>query len=119
MRERFGCGCTHTVESGEITGWVERCPRHEGDCDRLGFSEAHYAALTGFSGRAVRALAHLREAWCGADARNMIHVEAAIRALRQCHSLADPPGPGLVRLVLSAGLDDGQAERILRTTMPR
>ncbi len=37
------------------------------DCHDLGLLSHQYAALTGFSGRAIRALAHLREAWCVAD----------------------------------------------------
>lgn len=83
--------------------------RHH-DCDALGLTDRQRAQLTGFSARAVKALAHLREAWCGADPMNEPHVVQAIRALLGCHSLADIPA--LCDRVLTYGLDDGLAERL-------
>lgn len=84
--------------------------RHH-DCDALGLSNGQRAALTGFSSRAVRALAHLREAWCGADPRNRACVEQTIRALLACHSLQDIPM--VCARVLAFGLDDALASRLL------
>lgn len=83
--------------------------RHH-DCDALGLNNGQRAALTGFSSRGVKALAHLREAWCGADPMNEQYVVQAIRALLACHSLADIPA--ICDRVLTYGLDDGLAERI-------
>jgi hypothetical protein len=85
------------------------------DCDReyLGLTDDQLAALTGFTGRAVRALAHLREAWCIADANNMDAVEASIRALLQGHSMERIRG--ICADVLRAGLgEDEQAPQLLR-----
>jgi hypothetical protein len=87
------------------------------DChrDNLGLHESQLAALTGFTGRAVRALAHLREAWVGADDDNADAVEASIRALVQGHSLADnETHRRICRDVLRATLADGQAAELLR-----
>lgn len=84
--------------------------RHHHDCDALGLTDRQRAALTGFSARAVKALAHLREAWCGADPMNEPYMVQAIRALLGCHSLADIPD--LCDRVLTYGLDDGLAERL-------
>jgi len=81
------------------------------DCERLGLTDDQRAALTGFTWRAVRALAHLREAWCGADSSNRVGVETAIRALLATHSLRDIPG-ACVR-VLTYRLDDGIATQLL------
>jgi hypothetical protein len=84
------------------------------DCDRdsLGLAERQLAALTGFTSRAVRALAHLREAWAVGDDDNRDAVEAGIRALVQGHSLADIPD--ICRAVLTVGLDAGPAAQFLR-----
>ncbi len=90
-------------------------PRHR-DCDALGLDDRQRAALTGFSSRAVRALAHLREAWCGADPGNRPHVEEAIRALLATHSLAEIPG--ITHRVLLFGLDDGLAARLRQACPP-
>jgi hypothetical protein len=83
------------------------------DCHHtnLGLTRDQQAALTGFTSRAVKALAHLREAWCIADPANMVAVEAAIRALLHGHSLHD--GRGLCLAVLRHGLDRQQAAQLL------
>lgn len=73
------------------------------DCDRLGLTDDQEAGLTGFTSRMVGALAHLREAWCVADASNRVAVEHAIRGLLSGHSAAD--NPAVVRAVLGCGLD--------------
>jgi hypothetical protein len=85
--------------------------KHVPDCKQLGLSDSQRAALTGFTGRAVRALAHLREAWCGADPHNRRAVEASIRALLDGHSLQEIRE--ICVCVLSAGLDDGQRATLL------
>jgi hypothetical protein len=72
-------------------------PNHEG------VSSSELAVLTGFSRRAVCALAHLREAWCIADPGNAAAIEVSIRALLDAHSLRDIR-PICIR-VLGAGLD--------------
>lgn len=75
------------------------------DCDHeLGLSREERACLSGFTYRAVGALAHLREAWCNADENNRRAVEAAIRALLDGHSCQTIRG--LCKKVLGAGLDD-------------
>jgi hypothetical protein len=81
------------------------------DCDDLGLLSHQYAVLTGFSGRAIRALAHLREAWCVADPQNAAQVAAAIRVLLLSHSLAEIRS--LCARVLTHGLDDGRAAEML------
>ena len=81
------------------------------DCDALGLTDAQRAALTGFSGWAIRALAHLREAWCVADPENRVGVEAAIRALVRTHSLQEIPRS--CAAVLAYRLDDGLAAALL------
>jgi hypothetical protein len=78
-----------------------------GDCDRLGLTPDERAALTGFSSRAVAALAHLREAWCIADETNRPGVEAAITSLLCTRSLRERPG--ICAAVLGEGLDNPRA----------
>ena len=60
----------------------------------------------------MRALAHLREAWCGADPRNQRAVEASIGALLAGHSLRDIPVS--CRAVLTYRLEPDLARRLLR-----
>jgi hypothetical protein len=81
------------------------------DCEQLGLTDDQRGVLTGFTGRAVRALAHLREAWCGADPDNRRAVEACIRALLDGHSMQEIRST-CVR-VLGAGLDEGQHATLL------
>jgi hypothetical protein len=81
------------------------------DCKNLGLTTAQRGALTGFSRRAVQALAHLREAWCSADPDNQRAVEASIRALLDGHSLQEIPST--CARVLGAGLDEGQHATLL------
>ena len=83
----------------------------EPDCEQLGLTESQRGILTGFTGRTVRALAHLREAWCGADQYNRRAVEASIRALLEGHSLQEIPS--ICVTVLGVGLDDGQRATLL------
>ena len=56
-------------------------PRPKPDCQRLGLSDAQLASLTGFTSRAAKAVAHLREAWLSADAENARAIASALRAL--------------------------------------
>jgi hypothetical protein len=85
------------------------------DChhSQLGLTPGQRAALTGFTHRAVAALAHLREAWCNADPNNRAAVEASIRALLDGHSMRD------MRVgcadVLRAGLGHETALQLLRS----
>ena len=83
----------------------------ERECDVLGLTDHERATLTGFTWRTVRALAHLREAWCGADPDNRRAVEASIRALLEGHSMRDMPA--ICAHVLGAGLDEGQHATLL------
>jgi hypothetical protein len=81
------------------------------DCDALGLTDDQRAALGGFTWRTVRALAHLREAWCGADPDNRLGVERAIRALLATHSLEEIPRT--CDAVLRHGLDAGLGAQLL------
>lgn len=75
------------------------------DCDHeLGLDTLDRARLGGFSLRAMQALAHLREAWCQADAQNRVVVEAAIQTLLASHTLRTHYA--LCFKVLASGLDD-------------
>lgn len=85
--------------------------RRRPDCKNLGLDTEQLAGLSGFTGRAVAALAHLREAWCGADPGNRAAVEASIRALLLSHSLREIPRTSA--MVLCAGLDGDMADRLL------
>jgi hypothetical protein len=79
----------------------DACARRP-DCERLGLAPGD--DLSGFTSRLVRALAHLREAWCGADPRNAAAIEAAIRALFEgSHSVQD--SRAMMERVLVHGLD--------------
>ncbi len=89
---------------------------YEPDCDQLGLTDNQRGALTGFTGRAVRALAHLREAWCGADPNNRRAVEASIRALLDGHSMQDIRS--ICVRVLGVGLDEGQHKTLLAACLP-
>lgn len=59
---------------------ADREPR-DCDVDRLGLEEAERAALSGFTRRIAHAFAHLREAWCVADADNAAALLAGLRAM--------------------------------------
>jgi hypothetical protein len=85
------------------------------DChhSNLGLTRSQRAALTGFTHRAVAALAHLREAWCSADPDNRAAVEASIRALLDGHSMHDIRD-GCAD-VLRAGLGQETALELLRS----
>lgn len=83
------------------------------DCDEenLGLSEDQLGELSGFTGRAFAALAHLREAWLVADENNAQAIEVALQALLHGHSFAD--NHDLVRAVLTHGMGtDVRAEML-------
>lgn len=69
-------GCTH----------VPNCIHA---CARLGLESDDLAALTGYTSKALRALAHLREAWAGGDDNNAGSVVKAICELLHGHSFRD------------------------------
>lgn len=85
--------------------------RRPADCRNLGLTDAQLAGLTGFTGRAVPALAHLREAWVIADAGNRAAVEVSIRVLLLGHSMREIPH--MSAAVLRAGLDPDLAGLLL------
>lgn len=66
--------------------------------------------LTGFTGPAVAALAHLRDAWIAADPTNRPGIALAIAALLTTRSLAERPT--LYLPYLEHGLDDDQRARL-------
>lgn len=66
--------------------------------------------LTGFTGPAVAALAHLRDAWIAADPTNRPGIALAIAALLTTRSLAERPL--VYRPYLEHGLDDDQRARL-------
>jgi hypothetical protein len=84
------------------------------DCaaDKLGLTDTQQAALTGFSTRGVKALAHLREAWRIADRTNCEVVEASIRALLQSPIMQEQRD--ICATVLRAGLHTDQGPELLR-----
>ncbi|HYZ88311.1 MAG TPA: hypothetical protein VE620_03340 [Myxococcales bacterium] len=84
---------------------------HTPDCQRLGLTDGQYAALTGFTGRAVRALAHLREAWSVADQDHAAAIELAIRAIVDARELRRIQP--LCARVLTAGFDEGRGAELL------
>ena len=56
------------------------------DYHRLGLSDEG-ACLTGFTSRLAKAVAHLRDAWCNADAGNAAAIEHALAVLlEESHS---------------------------------
>jgi hypothetical protein len=83
------------------------------DCDDLGLTDDQRAVLTGFTGRTVRALAHLREAWCIADHINGPAVEASIRALVLADSRAMRDLRPICARVLTVGFDERIAAEFL------
>ncbi len=82
------------------------------DTKSLGLRGPQLAALTGYTWRAVEALAHLRDAWTISDPGNRVAVEHAIFALvQESHSLREMPET--IKRVLTHGLDVGQSADIL------
>lgn len=71
-------------------------------------------ALTGFTGRVIAALAHLREAWAIADDSNRPGIERAISAVLGTRSLSEAHSNSrdLARDVLAQGLDEGSARQL-------
>src|SRR5204863_7234300 len=85
------------------------------DCRDLGLTPDQLACLTGFTRRAVAALAHLREAWCVADPGNAAAIETSLGALLASPSMRDIR-PIALR-VLGVGLDPGRhADLVDRVT---
>jgi hypothetical protein len=83
------------------------------DCERSIKALGDDAALlTGWTGRVIEALAHLREAWCVADAGNepaaVKAIGALLGALIERQSNAIP----LAKRVLAHGLDPQLAEQL-------
>lgn len=75
------------------------------------------AALTGFSTRAVAALAHLQDAWTVADIENRRFIEDAMRELLACLRRFSNHRD-LVREVLRYRLDDEIAAELEAAVMP-
>lgn len=94
---------------------ARRLCEHDCRSDRLGLTDGQLASLTGFTGRAACALAHLREAWAGADDGNRRAVEAAIRALLEGHSMQEKRS--LWAPLLSEGLGQATAGELLSKTV--
>lgn len=64
-------------------------PRFSPPCARLGLETKDRAALTGYTSKAVAALAHLREAWAGADNDNRASITKALCQLLHGHSFRE------------------------------
>ena len=77
-----------------------------------GLEDAELASLTGFTSRASRALAHLREAWLSADESNATAIEAALVELFRGQSFQR--NKALFLVVLIHGLEPSQAQAITR-----
>jgi hypothetical protein len=77
-----------------------------------GLHNKELASLTGFTSRASRAVAHLREAWLSADNDNAAAIERALYELFRGHSFQR--NKELMLNVLTAGLDESQAAAITR-----
>lgn len=77
-----------------------------------GLQDAELASLTGFTSRASRMLAHLRECWLSADDSNGTAIEAALEELFKGQSFQRNRAMFLV--VLTYGLDTTQAKAITR-----
>lgn len=86
-----------------------RTPTPKPDChpSNVGLHDAERAALTGYTSRAIKALAHLREAWCSADLNNARSIERAIAELLQGHSFREGTNRNLATLVLRHGHERG------------
>lgn len=80
-------------------------------CELLGIAEDDLGLLSGFTSRAFPALAHLREAWCVADASNRVAIEGALRALMLGHSFYEHTP--WVKQVLTFGLSGELCREIL------
>lgn len=77
-----------------------------------GLEEAELASLTGFTSRASRMLAHLRECWLSADESNGAAIERALVELFRGQSFQR--NKALFLIVLRHGLDTTQAAAITR-----
>jgi hypothetical protein len=87
------------------------------DCHpyHLGLKPNERAALTGFSWRAIAALAHLREAWISADGGNAKAIEAAIRVLlSESHSLRDDCAQLAVKVLLHGHMRGAEMLKAIR-----
>lgn len=85
-----------------------------GECETAhrGLDDAELASLTGFTSRASRMVAHLRESWLSADPGNGDAIEKAIWELFRGHSFQR--NKALFIRVLTYQLDDSQAAAITR-----
>lgn len=99
----------------------DRCAaRPACDYERLGLEDDQGAALTGFTSRMARALAHLRDAWCSADEGNASAIEEALAVLfERSHSMDSQRA--IMEAVLFYDHDRGGAlvERIRRRSPRR
>lgn len=86
---------------------MAECPGAE-----RGLHDAELASLTGFTSRATKMLAHLRESWLSADEENGAAIERALWELFQAHSFKR--NKELMINVLIHGLDESQAAAITR-----
>jgi hypothetical protein len=77
-----------------------------------GLQEAELASLTGFTSRASRMLAHLRECWLVADESNGRAIEIAISELFRGQSFQR--NKGMFVYVLTYGLEPEQINAITR-----
>lgn len=77
-----------------------------------GLDDTELASLTGFTSRASRMLAHLREAWLSADDSNSTAIEAALVELFRGQSFQR--NKAMFIRILTHGLDEGAAARITR-----
>lgn len=77
-----------------------------------GLEDAELASLTGFTSRASRALAHLREAWLSADESNGRAIEIALSELFRGQSFQR--NKHLFLTVLTHTLEPEQAAQITR-----
>lgn len=108
--------CDTYVFASEMKRVCESCQRLP-ECWLGSALDPHQrAALTGYSHRTVRALAHLREAWCIADAGNQPGIATAIRAILGTRSIREMTGIAVA--VLSWGLDAGRANELLHDVDP-
>lgn len=81
------------------------------DAER-GLDDVELASLTGFTSRASRALAHLRESWLSADNSNATAIESCLVELFRGQSFQRNKSTFL--RVLTYGLEPEQAQRLTR-----
>lgn len=88
--------------------------KHHCDCYRAVELLGHDASmLTGWTSRVIKALAHLREAWCVADRQNRPWALESIACLMAPLTLNQSNALPLAKCVLTMGLDPQLADRLL------